>query len=273
MKTLFGLSLVLLCSGFAAAATQPASAAGASNPQACFLLFEIGVGEVRRAPAEACRIRLSPASTFKIPHALAGVDSGVLAGPDHELTYDGRQHSFEAWRRNHTLASAMHHSVVWYFQTLAEQLGVQRESAYLERLEYGNRDVSSGLKIFWLGQSLEITPEEQLAFLVKLYSDELRVSRKSMDDVRQILIQPRDNVIDARGAQPFLAPWPKGVVVSAKTGRANDRTGRGIRWLMGHVKRADRSYVFVSCVVGTRDVEANAAIDLAAKALREQQVL
>lgn len=35
--------------------------------------------------------------------------------------------------------------------------------------------------------------------------------------------------VDARGEHAFLAPWPKDVVVSAKTGRANDRAGRGIR--------------------------------------------
>ncbi|MGH8470133.1 MAG: penicillin-binding transpeptidase domain-containing protein [Gammaproteobacteria bacterium] len=40
----------------------------------------------------------------------------------------------ESWRRDHTLRSAMHHSVVWYFQRIAERLGASRESEYLRRL-------------------------------------------------------------------------------------------------------------------------------------------
>jgi beta-lactamase class D len=56
-------------------------------------------------------------------------------------------------------------------------------------------------------------------------------------------------------------------VVSAKTG-----SGDEIRWLVGHVERGHRSWVFVSCVVGA-DLDPLAAIDLAAKSLRAEHVL
>jgi beta-lactamase class D len=82
------------------------------------LLYELGVGEVRRSPSDACGTRVTPASTFKIPHALAALDSGVLAGPDATLTYDGSPDIPSAWKRDHTLASAMRYSVVWYFRSL-----------------------------------------------------------------------------------------------------------------------------------------------------------
>ena len=53
--------------------------------QSCFLLFEIGVGQVLRRPADACRTRVTPASTFKVPHALAALDAGVVSGPDEKM--------------------------------------------------------------------------------------------------------------------------------------------------------------------------------------------
>jgi hypothetical protein len=53
---------------------EPQSPAG--TIESCFLLFELGVGEIRRRPSEACRTRLTPASTFKVPHALAALDAG-----------------------------------------------------------------------------------------------------------------------------------------------------------------------------------------------------
>ncbi len=44
--------------------------------QSCLLLYQVGAGEVRRNPSTSCRVRVSPQSTFKIPHAL--IDARVL---------------------------------------------------------------------------------------------------------------------------------------------------------------------------------------------------
>ena len=83
-----------------------------ASSESCFLLFELGVGEVRRGPAEACRTRITPVSTFKIPHALAALDAGVISGPAETLAYDGTSQWPESARRDHTLASAIQNSVV-----------------------------------------------------------------------------------------------------------------------------------------------------------------
>jgi beta-lactamase class D len=246
------------------AALSPAPSASPS----CFLLHEVGVGEVRRAPAELCGTRLSPFSTFKIPHAVAALDSGVLTGPDVSFPYDGAAVDFPSHQRDHNLQSAIRDSVVWYFQRIATTLGPGRERAYLDKLEYGNRDSSSGLTTFWLGGSLQISPEEQARFMVQLYEDRLPVSKKAMQTVRELLVQPAGMVVHAAGRQPFAGPWPEGTVVSAKTGRGAD-----VAWLVGHVRRGSRAWVFVSAVVAPSKTRPLAAIELAAESLREAEVL
>ena len=158
--------------------------------EGCFLLYEVGKGEVRRRPADICTTRLLPASTFKIPHALAALDAGVVSGADEVIKYDGAPTTMEAWRHDHTLQTAMRDSVVWYFQHLARRLGMERERAYLRRFDYGNADPSSGLTTFWLGGSLQIRPEEQLRFMQRLYRDELPASPSAMRIVRQLIVQP-----------------------------------------------------------------------------------
>jgi beta-lactamase class D len=75
-----------------------------------------------------------------------------------------------------------------------------------------------------------------------------------------------------RRFQLVNAPWPNDLVLSAKTGSTNDASGRGVRWLVGHIQRGNRAFLFVSCVVGASDVAANAAIDLAAASLRAEGV-
>jgi len=269
-----GLALVGAVACHRSPGTAAPNAAVSSLPSSCFLLYDLGVGEVRRSPAEACSTRVSPASTFKIPHALAALDSGVVAGPDVRFAYDASWAKSwvtpdvpEIWKRDHTLATAMRYSVVWYFQRVATMLGPDREHAYLAKFKYGNQDSSGGLTTFWLDEPLRISPDEQEGFLVRLYENALPVSKAAMKTVREILIQPPGVVVNALGEHPFDAPWPAGTVVSAKTG-----SGDEVRWLVGHVERGHRSWVFASCVVGT-DLDPLAAIDLAAKSLRAEHVL
>lgn len=201
----------------ACAQTRPSSSvtASARSEKSCFLLYELGVGEVRRAPSKACGDRLTPASTFKIPHALAALDSGVVSGPDVSFPYDQHPVPFATWRRDHTLATAMKCSVVWYFQKIAERLGLDREKKYLAKFGYGN----------------------------------------------------------ATGEHPFATPWPEGTTVGAKTGSASYEDGQDVRWLVGNVRRARRSWVFVSTVVSSSSLAPLAAIDLASRRLKEEHVL
>src|SRR3954468_9254616 len=82
--------LVFLC------ALHLTTAAAPRPSGSCFLLYEVGAGEVRRNPSSLCTTRLLPASTFKVPHALAALDAGVVSGADEKFAYDGKETSFES---------------------------------------------------------------------------------------------------------------------------------------------------------------------------------
>lgn len=239
----------------------------------CFLLRELGVGEVRRSPALGCAERVTPASTFKIPHALAALDAGIVKDASTTFPYDGAPVPFPTWRRDQTLASAMRYSVVWYFQRVADALGPVREHDYLAKFRYGNEDASGDPRRFWIEDSLAISPDEQATFLERFYEGSLPVSRSTLETVREILVQPQGVVMNATGAHAFSAPWPAGTVLSAKTGSASyDRDG-GVQWLVGSVRREGRTWVFVSCVAGPLEADRMPAVELAARALREEHVL
>lgn len=252
--------------------SNPVSAADAP-PQSCFLLYEVNVGEVVREPAEACRIALSPGATFKIPHALAALESGIVADAAQVTAFDGKPEGPESARRDHSLGSAVQYSVDWYFQRVADRLGLERERIYLQLFQYGNKDPGRDIKGFWTGGALRITPEQQQDFLVRFYQQELDASATSTATLRKILEQSAGAVRTPEGDRAFANPWPKDAVVSAHFANTLDRSGRGVRWLVGHVARGERAYVFVSCVVGASSLDANAALDLAARALRGADVL
>ena len=144
----------------------------------------------------------------------------------------------------------MQSSVLWYFQRVATKLGAEREREYLRKFDYGNQDSSSGLTTFWLGGSLQISPDEQQAFLLKLYQDALPVSPRARDRSRNSGAAAGTGRQRGGNARISARPWPAGTVVSAKTGSQSDGSGMSTRWIVGHVRRGTRSWIFVSSLTG-----------------------
>jgi beta-lactamase class D len=141
---------------------------------------------------EQCDLPLSPCSTFKIPNALIGLQTGAVTGPGHHKTWDGTLHSRKINNRDHTLATAIEHSVVWYFQSLARDVGEHAMVDWLQRLDYGNRDISGGIDRFWLGSSLEISARRQLDLVRSLWRSSLPFDQEHQRQVREMLAQDSD---------------------------------------------------------------------------------
>ena len=153
------------------------------------------------------RTSFLPASTFKIPHALIALETGVVANTDKEMIrWDGVVSENEQWNRDHTLRSAMRYSVVPVFQQIANRIGSERMKKYVDAFDYGNRDIGGApLDRFWLDGNLRISALEQIAFLQRLYREELPVSKRSLELVKDIVPEEKadDAVIRAKTGTPF----------------------------------------------------------------------
>lgn len=254
-----------------ATAPEPAPALATSSPiehPGCFLLMDLKTGQVTRINPERCQEKLPPASTFKVPHALIALETGALSGVDEVRRWDGTKRSVEAWNQDQTLDTAMRRSAVWFFQGTARQIGRERMNEWLKRLDYGNRDTSGDIAEFWLNGTLRITPEEQLAFIARLYRNELPVSDRSRELVKGTLRQGPDTVANTRSGISLYGPWKDGAVLSAKTGY-NPLEGEGtVTWLVGHVQAPGREHVFVSSVLTPGPQEPPQALVGALEALK-----
>ena len=124
-----------------------------------------------------------PASTFKIPHALIALETGVVADVDKEvIRWDGVPNEIEEWNRDHTLRSAMRYSVVPVFQQIANRIGSERMKQFVDAFDYGNRDIGGApLDKFWLEGNLRISALEQIAFLQRFHREDLPVSKRNLD--------------------------------------------------------------------------------------------
>ncbi|MFY0571521.1 penicillin-binding transpeptidase domain-containing protein [Archangium lansingense] len=249
------------------ALAQPAPA---KKHPGCFVLLDLKTGELKRNDAEQCAKRVSPASTFKVPHALIALETGVVKDPTAVRKWDGQKRRIADWNRAHSLESAIRYSVVWFFQGTAKEIGRERMKDWLHRFGYGNEDISGELTGFWLGNPLRISAEEQVRFLAKLYRNELPVSERTREQVKRMLVYTPETVTER--TKRMAGPWPSGAVVSGKTGSTNTKEDGDVSWLVGHVRSPRGEYVFASLVTGEH-LEGPVALHAAADELQALDVL
>jgi len=193
-----------------------------------------------------------PASTFKILHALIALETGVVSGPDEVFVWDGTDKGVSSWNMDQTLRSAIEHSCVWVFQTIARRIGRERMRHYVELANYGNRDVSGPLDSFWLDGGLRITPRQQAAFLKRLYEGELPFSKRNMDLVKDMILIEKTDAYALR----------------AKTGWAS-RVFPQIGWLAGWVEKKGKARFFATAVEIRKADDARARFEVSRTLLRD----
>lgn len=213
----------------------------AAEPVNCTVILD-GRSGAELVREGICDQRFAPFSTFKLPLAVIGYEAGILTDgetPRWEwhagLTAPDRDHKPvdpTIWERD---------SVLWYSREITRLLGNEAFGRYVGELGYGNGDVSgipgkdNGLTHGWLGASLTISPDEQVAFVRRLLQGGLPVKANAQAWAAAILPD-----FEAGG-------W----TVSGKTGSGwvSDAQGLYYRdqplgWFVGWAQRGEDVVVF-----------------------------
>jgi beta-lactamase class D len=215
--------------------------------------------------AAECSRRTLPASTFKIPHALIGLQTQVVTDKT-VMKWDGKKQDFPAWERDHTLDSAITSSVVWFFQRMAVSIGRERELEQLRAFHYGSASFEREVTSFWLNDDLTVSPLDQVAFLRRMFSYALPVERRHIDTVKTALTMPRGKLSNATGVRDFGLQWPD-TIVRVKTGNGTVN-GERVSWLVGALETGGKQYVFASRArSASRVLDTTAGADLALRVL------
>lgn len=170
--------------------------------------------------------RFTPESTFKVPNSLIGLETGAVRDEYEVKRWDGVIREFESWNRDHTLASAIRESAIWFYQDMARDIGVTNMEKFVNQIGYGNRDISGGIDEFWLDSTLEISAIEQVDFIESLVEEDLPFTEKNQKTVKRILIQDEQDEYTLHG----------------KTGtRLSDM---GLGWYVGFIETEKETWVF-----------------------------
>ena len=183
---------------------------------------------------EDSKVAVTPASTFKIMNSLVGLETGVAADENYTLPWDKKINQNSEWNKDQDMTSAFRNSTVWYYQELARKIGQEKMKLWLDKVQYGNSDISGGIDAFWLTGGLKVTPEQQMEFLINLRENKLPFSLNSMTVVKKIMVDP----------------LVTNYVLRAKTGWGVEN-GNNIGWYVGYIEIKKKPFYFVNCIKTT----------------------
>lgn len=204
-----------------------------------FSLIDCSTGIHSVSDPVACKEAAAPCSSFKIWNAAIGLETGVISDPDAGFwKWDGQKRFLDSWSADQTLRSAMKVSCVPAFQQLARNIGEARMKEWIDRLDYGNRDMNSGLDVFWLPaddrQPIRISADRQAELIAGLLTGSLGISDKTRSILRDILEAGRLSSGTLYG----------------KTGTGTAPDGSGIGWFVGWLEQGDRKFAFACRLSG-----------------------
>lgn len=156
--------------------------------------------------SELASTRRSPCSTFKIISSLIALESGIIEPGDSRRTWSGEIFWNEDWNRDIDFEEAFRTSCVWYYREVINDIGKDRMQEELNRLQYGNCDISDwegrlntnnnnrALTGFWLESSLLISPTEQVEVMERIFGESSDYPEEIRNELKQVMSVPdQDN--------------------------------------------------------------------------------
>ena len=83
-----------------------------------------------------------PCSTFKIISSLIALENRIIDPENAVRAWSGEVFWNENWNHDIDFHEAFRTSCVWYFRNVADEIGYDLMQRELEKLQYGNRDIS-----------------------------------------------------------------------------------------------------------------------------------
>lgn len=201
-------------------------------------------------------LRVAPNSTYKIYDALFGLEEKVITPENSLIPWDGTSQPFEAWNADQTLSSAMGASVNWYFQSIDEQLGAAAISEYIQKIGYGNQNISGGLPAYWMESTLKISPVEQVELLTGLYANRFGFAPENVQAVKDAI---------------RLSSSKTGTLYGKTgTGRIDEKDVNG--WFIGFAETADNTYFFASNIHAQNYASGSTAAKITLSILSDLQI-
>lgn len=180
-----------------------------------------------------------PASTFKIPNSIIGLETGVVEDENTLFKWDGEPKFIKTWEQDLVFKDAFRYSCVPCYQEMARNIGAERMNEYLTKLNYGHRTINpSTIDMFWLEGDYKVSQFEQIDFLQRFYNSKLPIQKRTEEMVKNFMIIDQNNAY----------------TLSGKTGwMMAEHKNNG--WFVGYVEKNDKVYYFATNIDPTEEFD------------------
>lgn len=203
-----------------------------ANVSGVIVLYDFNQKKMYSNNFQEASIARIPASTFKIPNTLIGLEIGIIDPDSTVFVWDKQPRALKNWEQDLTIKDAFHYSCVPCYQEVARNIGVLSMNQYITQFDYGNMVVdSTSIDSFWLSGPSSISALEQIDFLVRFEMNQLGLSDKTNDSAQKIMIIEQENGYTLRG----------------KTGLST-ADGMTVGWFVGYLE-SEKDLVFFSTQV------------------------
>lgn len=221
---------------------------------------------------ELAQTRRSPCSTFKIISSLIALESKIM-DPDHAVrTWSGEVFWKETWNRDIGFYEAFRESCVWYFRELIDEIGPETMQRELDRLLYGNCDISDweglqntnhhnrALTGFWIESSLAISPKEQTEVMERIFGEDSVYAKETKETLKQAMLVTDQNTAD--------------IPIYGKTGMGKTQGSVVDAWFTGFAEKKEGNVYFCVYLGRTdgQDVSSALAKEIAIKLITDGSV-
>ncbi|GGF73917.1 class D beta-lactamase [Wenyingzhuangia marina] len=171
-----------------------------------------------------------PASTYKIPHSIIALETKVVENDSTLFKWNGEKRAYKVWEQDLILRDAFQYSCVPCYQEIANKIGEKRMNEYLNKLQFGEMNVTSkNLDVFWLEGTSKINQFQQIDFLKRLVNSELKISKRTEEILKRISFIEENKKYKLYG----------------KTG-LSIRNGNYNGWFVGYIETKNNTYFFAT---------------------------
>lgn len=174
----------------------------------------------------------------------------------------------EKWNHDIGFAEAFRESCVWYFRQVMDEIGQEAMQEELDRLAYGNCDISDwegrrntnnnnrALTGFWLESSLAISPKEQTEAMERIFGENSVYSETTRNKLRKVMLVEQSQTDVSIYGKTGMGK-ADGIVVDA--------------WFTGFAEKAEGKVYFCVYLGRTdgKDVSSAAAKEIAIKIISD----
>lgn len=201
-----------------------------SNVKGSVLIFDASKNEYHSNDFDWAKEGRLPASTFKIPNSIIGLETGIVLNDSAFFKWDGTPRMMKRWDRDMYFVDAFRLSCLPIYRDLTNQIGLARMKEQLSKLNFGHMIVdSSNLDMFWLTGDSKISQFEQIDFLNRLVNKQLKLKESTYEIMRRIMVVEEAPNYTLRG----------------KTGWSQTDDYNNL-WFVGYVEVDNKVYYFAT---------------------------